>query len=116
MKKIFIAALALLTFGAYGQDRITGHTFATRSEVIAQHGMAATSQPLATQVALDILKKGGNAIDAAIAANAVLGLVEPTGNGIGGDLFAIIWDAKTEKLYGFNGSGRSPRSLNNAHQ
>jgi gamma-glutamyltranspeptidase / glutathione hydrolase len=93
------------------QDRITGKTFATRSEVIAKHGMAATSQPLATQIALDILKKGGNAIDAAIAANAALGLMEPTGNGIGGDLFAIIWDAKTQKLYGLNASGRSPKSL-----
>jgi len=93
------------------QDRITGKTFATRSEVIAKHGMAATSQPLATQVALYILKNGGNAIDAAIAANATLGLMEPTGNGIGGDLFAIIWDAKTQKIYGLNGSGRSPKSL-----
>jgi len=93
------------------QDRMTGKTFATRSEVIAKHGMAATSQPLATQVALDILKAGGNAIDAAIAANATLGLMEPTGNGIGGDIFAIIWDAKTQKLYGLNGSGRSPKSL-----
>ena len=93
------------------QDRITGHDFATRSEVIARNGMAATSQPLATQVALDILKKGGNAIDAAIAANAVLGLVEPTGCGIGGDLFAIIWSADKGKLYGLNASGRSPRSL-----
>ncbi len=92
-------------------DRITGKTFATRSEVIARHGMAATSQPLATQVALDILKKGGNAIDAAIAANALLGLVEPTGNGIGGDLFAIVWHNESEKLYGLNASGRSPRSL-----
>ncbi|MFA5329058.1 MAG: gamma-glutamyltransferase [Prolixibacteraceae bacterium] len=96
---------------AYSQDRITGQTFATRSEVIAQHGMACTSQPLATQVALDILKAGGNAVDAAIAANAVLGLVEPTGNGIGGDLFAIVWDAKTQKLYGLNASGRSPYDL-----
>jgi gamma-glutamyltranspeptidase/glutathione hydrolase len=77
--------------------------------------MAATSQPLATQVALDILKKGGNAIDAAIGANAVLGLVEPTGNGIGGDLFAIIWDAKTKKLYGLNASGRSPYKLTKAY-
>jgi len=97
--------------GAQGGDRVTGRDFATRSEVIAQHGMAATSQPLATQVALDILKQGGNAIDAAIAANAVLGLVEPTGNGIGGDLFAIVWDAKTERLFGLNASGRSPKSL-----
>ena len=93
------------------QDRITGRDFATRSEVIARNGMAATSQPLATQVALDILKKGGNAIDAAIAANAVLGVVEPTGCGIGGDLFALIWSADRGKLYGLNASGRSPRSL-----
>jgi len=96
---------------ASGQDRLTGQTFATRSEVLAQNGMAATSQPLATQVALDVLKKGGSAMDAAIAANAVLGLVEPASCGIGGDVFAIVWDAKTEKLYGFNGSGRSPKAL-----
>ncbi|HMC01491.1 MAG TPA: gamma-glutamyltransferase [Flavobacteriaceae bacterium] len=93
------------------QDRIIGKTFATRSEVVAQNGMVATSHPLATQVGLDILKNGGNAIDAAIAANATLGLMEPTGCGIGGDLFAIIWDAKTKKLYGLNASGRSPKSL-----
>ncbi len=93
------------------QDRVSGQTFTTRSEIIAQNGMAATSQPLATQVALDILKKGGTAIDAAIAANAMLGLVEPHACGIGGDIFAIIWDAKTKKLYGFNGSGRSPAKL-----
>lgn len=111
MKKYLSLALLLCTTLSFAQDRITGKSWATRSEVIAQHGMAATSQPLATQVALDILKKGGNAIDAAIAANAVLGLVEPTGNGIGGDLFAIIWDAKTEKLYGLNASGRSPYDL-----
>lgn len=95
----------------YAQDRITGKAFATRSEVIATEGMAATSQPLATQVALDILKAGGSAVDAAIAANATLGLMEPTGNGIGGDLFAIVWDPKTQKLHGLNASGRSPRSL-----
>lgn len=93
------------------QDRITGREFATRSEIITQNGMAATSQPLATQTALDILKKGGNAIDAAIAANAVLGVVEPTGCGIGGDLFALIWSADKGKLYGLNASGRSPRLL-----
>ncbi len=112
MKRILITLLIFPTFIlSFAQDRITGHNFATRSEVIAQHGMACTSQPLATQVALDILKSGGNAIDAAIAANAVLGLMEPTGNGIGGDIFAIVWDAKTRKLYGLNGSGRSPYEL-----
>ncbi|MBL7776142.1 MAG: gamma-glutamyltransferase, partial [Saprospiraceae bacterium] len=78
---------------------------------IAQNGMACTSQPLASLVAIDILKKGGTAIDAAIAANACLGLMEPTGCGIGGDLFALVWDAKTQKLYGLNGSGRSPQAL-----
>ena len=93
------------------QDRLTGETFTTRSEILAQNGMAATSQPLATQVALDILKQGGSAMDAAIAANAVLGLVEPASCGIGGDVFAIVWNAEDEKLYGFNGSGRSPKSL-----
>jgi gamma-glutamyltranspeptidase/glutathione hydrolase len=112
LKRAFISSIiAAIPFFVYSQDRVTGRDFATRSEVIAQNGMAATSQPLATQVALDILKKGGNAIDAAIAANAVLGLVEPTGCGIGGDLFAIIWSAEKGKLYGLNASGRSPRSL-----
>ncbi|MCU0948728.1 MAG: gamma-glutamyltransferase [Porphyrobacter sp.] len=80
----------------------------SRSPVYAPHGMAATAHPLATQIALDILKAGGSAVDAAIAANAALGLMEPTGNGIGGDLFAIIHDPKSGKLYGLNGSGRSP--------
>ena len=96
-----------------GGDRYAGPGFATRAPVIARHGMAATAQPLATQVAIDILKAGGSAIDAAIAANAALGLMEPVGCGIGGDLYAIVWDPKTGKLYGFNGSGRSPagRSL-----
>ncbi|WP_395680291.1 gamma-glutamyltransferase [Dokdonella sp.] len=105
---LFITTLA--TTAAAG-DRITGAAFATRSEVIAQHGIVATSHPLATQVGLDVLKKGGTAVDAAIAANAALGLMEPVSNGVGGDLFAIVWDAKTKKLYGYNGSGRSPKSL-----
>ncbi len=96
-------------------DRPVGRSFATRSEIVAQHGIAATSQPLATQVALDILKAGGNAIDAAIAANAMQGLTEPASCGIGGDLFAIVWDAKTQKLHGLNASGRSPKSLTLEH-
>jgi len=104
--------LALVLAGtAQGYDRITGADFASRSEVIAPQAMAATSQPLATQIALDVMRRGGNAIDAAIAANAALGLMEPTGNGIGGDLFAIVWDAKTQKLHGINASGRAPLSL-----
>jgi len=101
----------LLPFALFSQDRPYGKLWATRSQVIAQNGMAATSHPLSTQVALDVLKAGGNAIDAAIAANAMEGVVEPHVNGIGGDLFAIVWDAKTKKLYGLNGSGRSPKSL-----
>jgi gamma-glutamyltranspeptidase/glutathione hydrolase len=103
--------VSLFLLQAWSQDRINGHNFATRSEVIAQNGMACTSHPLATQVALDILKSGGNAVDAAIAANATLGLMEPTGCGIGGDLFAIVWDAESEQLYGLNASGRSPYEL-----
>jgi gamma-glutamyltranspeptidase/glutathione hydrolase len=104
--------LLLLTFSIlHAQDRLTGEMFATCSAVIAQHGMAATSQPLATQIALDVLKEGGSAVDAAIAANAALGLMEPTGNGIGGDLFAIVWSADEQKLYGLNASGRSPMGL-----
>ncbi|MCG7569811.1 gamma-glutamyltransferase [Pseudoalteromonas sp. CO325X] len=104
-------SLSVLSGVAQAYDRITGHSFASRSEVIATQGMAATSQPLATQVALDILKQGGNAIDAAIAANATLGLVEPTGCGVGGDLFAIVYSAEDDKLYGLNASGRSPQGL-----
>ncbi len=89
-------------------DRYSGAPGASRSAVIAQNGMVATSHPLATQIALDVLKEGGSAVDAAIAGNAALGLLEPTGNGIGGDLFAIIWDPKTGKLHGLNASGRAP--------
>ena len=104
-------ALLLFTVALTAQDRVTGEPFATRSDVLATQGMAATSHPLATQVALDILKQGGSAVDAAIAANAALGLMEPTGCGIGGDLFAIVWDAESGQLYGLNASGRSPKKL-----
>jgi len=110
------AVLCLLVVACFGIslaqiDRITGKPFATRSEVLAQHGMVCTSVPAATQVGLDILKRGGSAVDAAIAANATLGLMEPVSNGIGGDLFAIVYRAKENKLYGINGSGRSPLGL-----
>ena len=107
--------LLLLTAGPShaqeGGDRLTGAPFATRSAVLGPHGMAATSQPLASQIAIDVLKRGGSAVDAAIAANAALGLMEPTGNGIGGDLYAIVWDPATEKLHGLNASGRAPMGL-----
>ncbi|MEL6974897.1 MAG: gamma-glutamyltransferase [Bacteroidota bacterium] len=111
----YFLLIALTINLSVAQDRVTGETFATRSEVLAQNGMVATSHPLATQIGLDILKDGGNAIDAAIAANAALGLMEPTGCGIGGDLFAIVWDGKTKRLYGLNASGRSPQKLTLAY-
>src|SRR5258706_8791275 len=97
-----------VSYGVDRGDRYSGATWATRSPVLAQHGMVATEQPLASQIAIDILKKGGSAVDAAIAANAAIGLMQPVLNGIGGDLFAIVWDPKTHRLYGYNGSGRSP--------
>jgi len=112
MKKFAsLVLLFLISSSLFAQDRITGKNFATRSDVMARHGMVCTSQPLATQIGIDILKKGGSAVDAAIAANAALGLMEPTGSGMGGDLFAIVWDAKTKRLYGLNASGRSPKAL-----
>src|SRR5438128_9266684 len=100
---VFIGSVAM----CYSENRPIGKSFATRSEVLARHGMACTSQPLATQTALEILKQGGSAIDAAIAADAMLGVVEPMNCGVGGDLFAMVWDAKKSRLYGLNASGRS---------
>jgi gamma-glutamyltranspeptidase/glutathione hydrolase len=103
---VFVAPLALAQ-----PDRVEGRAFATRSPVIAPHGMVCTSHPLATQIGLDVLKAGGSAVDAAVAANIALSLMEPTGCGPGGDLFAIVWDAKAKKLFGLNASGRSPLGL-----
>ena len=111
MKLFTLTILLFLSNQTIAYDRILGKDFATRSEVIATNGMAATSHPLATQTAIDVLKSGGNAIDAAIAANAVLGLVEPTGCGIGGDLFAIVWIDEDKKLYGLNSSGPAPQDM-----
>lgn len=106
-----ILFMSAYSFRGTGQDRYTGRTFATRSVVMAQRGMACTSQPLATMAAISILQKGGSAVDAAIAANAVLGVTDPGYCGLGGDLFAIVYDAHTKKLYGLNGSGHSPYGL-----
>ncbi len=107
--KVLITLFIALEINSY--DRITGLDFASRSEVLSSNGMAATSHPLATQTALSVLQRGGNAIDAAIAANAVLGLMEPTGCGIGGDLFAIVWSEKENKLFGLNSSGPAPKNI-----
>jgi len=116
MRNILVSVLVFygiigMAFILSGQDRITGKMFTTRSEVIATQGMVATSQPLAAQIGISVLKKGGTAVDAAIAVNAALGLMEPTGAGIGGDLFAIVWDSKTQKLYGLNASGPAPKAI-----
>jgi len=115
--QLLLCLLGSLTFLNVSEaaDRPVGRAFSTRSEVIARHGLAATSHPLATQAAIDILKQGGTAVDAAIAADAMLGLVEPMMCGMGGDLFAMVWDAKTQKLHGLNASGRSPYSLTLEH-
>ncbi len=95
----------------YSGDRLAGSPFASRSVVWGMNGVAATSHPRATLVAIDILRKGGSAVDAAIAANATLGVVEPTANGIGGDAFFLMWDPALGKVVGLNGSGHSPAGL-----
>ena len=95
----------------HGGDRVDGATWASRSAAWGIHGAAATAHPLATQAAIDMLRKGGSAADAAIAANAVLGLVEPVSCGVGGDCYVMLWDPKTRQVMGLNGSGRSPKAL-----
>src|ERR1700756_5643369 len=106
-----ILAMAFTANAAFGQmsrgDRYSGATWATRSPVLAQHGMVASEQPLASEAAVQILKNGGSAGDPARAANARSGLTQPLLNGTGGDRFAIVYDPKTHKLYGYNGSGWS---------
>ena len=111
MKYVVFIVSVMLTAHIFAQGRRSGMPWTTRSEVVAQHGMVCSSHPLAAQVGIDILKKGGTAVDAAIAVNACLGLMEPTGSGVGGDLFAIVWDAKTQRLYGLNASGPAPKSI-----
>ena len=122
MRVAWLCALSVMVASAAAQtpprdpnfgrgERVSGESFASRSPVLGAHGAAATAHPLATQTAIDVLRAGGSAVDAAIAANAMLGLVEPTGNGIGGDIFVIVWDPATRRLHGYNGSGRSPRGL-----
>ena len=120
-----VSAVGLITvadnqIGLAQTEQVPGHGYSrparsrhgSRSEVIAPHGMVAASHPLAAQVGLEILKAGGNAIDAAVAVNAVLGLMEPHMNGVGGDLFAIVWDAESEQLHGLNATGRAPYEIN----
>jgi gamma-glutamyltranspeptidase/glutathione hydrolase len=110
MRVLFAAVLLASIAGLLpAADRPAPAPFkAGRSVTIAPHGIVAASHPMAAQVGLDVLKKGGNAIDAAIATSAAMGLMEPMSCGIGGDLFAIVWDAKTNKLYGLNANGRAP--------
>jgi len=113
--------LLLIIFSLVGlppitaQDRTSGWSFATRSEVLAQNGMVATNHPIASQIGIEVLKNGGSAVDAAIAANAFLGFADPGMNGIGGDLFAIVWDAQSKQLYGLNASGKSPKGMTLEH-
>jgi gamma-glutamyltranspeptidase/glutathione hydrolase len=94
-----------------GGDRVAGAPFASRSAVWGTHGAAATAHPMASLIAIDALKAGGSAVDAAIAANVALGLLEPIACGIGGDAFCLLWDPKAREVVGLNGSGRSPRTL-----
>jgi gamma-glutamyltranspeptidase/glutathione hydrolase len=108
---LILLALGLTGLPAIAADRPEGRSFATRSVTLARHGIVAAAHPVAVQVGLEILRRGGSAVDAAIAVNAALSLMEPTSCGLGGDLFAMVWDPATGKLYGLNGSGRAPMAL-----
>ena len=108
---LILLALGLTGLPAIAADRPEGRSFATRSVTLARHGIVAAAHPVAVQVGLEILRRGGSAVDAAIAVNAALSLMEPTSCGLGGDLFAMVWDPATGKLYGLNGSGRAPLAL-----
>jgi gamma-glutamyltranspeptidase/glutathione hydrolase len=109
-------AAATVYPGVHMGDRITGADFASRSAVWGEHGAAATAHPFATMIAIDTLRRGGSAIDAAVAANAALGFLEPVSNGIGGDCFVMLWDPAKKTVVGLNGSGRSPKGLTLAEQ
>ncbi|MBX3412135.1 MAG: gamma-glutamyltransferase [Pirellulales bacterium] len=108
---LLLGVLSMISPVARGYDRPAKNRHQSRSVVTATNGMVATSQPLAAQIGLDVLKQGGNAADAAIAASAAIGLMEPMSCGIGGDVFVIYWDARSKRLYGLNGSGRSPGTI-----
>src|ERR1700761_275224 len=112
---LFATASGAFDFSAPRGDRTSGYPAQTRSEVLARNGMVATSQPPGAEAGLSILKAGGNAIDAAIAAAAVLNVVEPESAGIGGDMFAIVWSAKEGRLLALNGSGRAPAGATLEH-
>src|SRR5687767_13683379 len=101
---LVLAAASLMTLPS--ETSLASRGTATRSVVWGTHGMVCAAQPLAVQVGVDILRRDGSAVDAAIAVNACLGLMEPTANGLGGDLFVLVWDPTTKKLVGLNGSGR----------
>ena len=109
--RIFLSTILLTTLNISAFDRVSGKDFASRSEIIAQNGMVATSHPLATQIGLDILKKGGNAIDAAITAASVLAVVEPHSTGVGGDLFCLYCPSNTNEVIAMNASGRAPEAV-----
>src|ERR1700704_2788803 len=103
----WLLAIPLLSYPALAQDRTQA-----RLMVISRSGIVATEHPLASQIGASILAQGGNAVDAAVAANAALGVLAPMANGIGGDLFAIVYESRAGKLYGLNASGWAPAALN----